>query len=82
MNFYFDDETGVMRIAFQQEAPGPCVYIETSTGVLRIERDTNKLISIAIPAFMDKLADGSISIPDVSLPALSIDALRHLRSLR
>jgi len=80
MTFYFDDETGVMRIAFQQEDAGPCVYIETPTGILRIERDTNKLISITIPAFYEKLADGSVSLPELSSSVLPVDVIHKLQT--
>ena len=81
MTFYFDDETGVMRIAFAEEA-GPCMYIETSVGVFRIERSTNKLVSIAIPAFYEKLADGSLSLPDFSSTILPIEFIHKLQSVR
>jgi hypothetical protein len=81
MTFYFDEETGVMRIAFESEA-GPCVYIETSLGVFRIERTTNKLISIAIPAFYEKVADGSLSLPDLSSTTLSVEVIHGLQTAR
>lgn len=79
MTFYFDEETGVMRIAFEKEA-GPCVYIETQTGILRIERETNKLIGIAIPFFYEKLADGSLSLPDLSSTILPNEIIAKFRA--
>jgi hypothetical protein len=81
MTFYFDEETGVMRIAFENEA-GPCVYVETALGIFRIERDTNKLVSIAIPAFYEKVADGSLSLPNLSSTTLSVDVIRQLQTSR
>jgi len=81
MTFYFDDETGVMRIAFEKEA-GPCLYVETSTGILRIERETNKLISVAIPSFYEKLADGSLSLPELSSTILPNELITKFRSAR
>ncbi len=81
MTFYFDNETEVMRIAFATEA-GPCMYIETPTGIFRIERATNKLISITIPFFLEKLADGSLTLPDVPATVLSNDLIDTFRSIR
>jgi hypothetical protein len=55
---------------------------DTPTGVLRIERGTNKLISITIPFFFEKLADGSLSLPDFSstvLPSELIDKFQGTR---
>jgi hypothetical protein len=79
MTFYFDGETGVMHIAFEKEA-GPCFYIETPTGVFRIERDTNRLISVAIPFFYEKVADGSLSLPDISSSVLPPEVIHKLRA--
>lgn len=81
MTFYFDEETGVMRIAFEREA-GPCFYIETPLGIFRIERGTNRLISIAIPFFYEKLADGSVSLPDLQSANLSEETIHKLQASR
>jgi hypothetical protein len=78
MIFYFDDETGVMRIAFQQEA-GPCVYIESAVGVFRIEQETHRIVSVAIPFFYEKLAEGSLSLPDVYSASLPPEIASRLR---
>ncbi len=83
MTFYFDDETEVMRIVFATEA-GPCMYIETPTGIFRIERATQKLVSVTIPFFFEKLADGSLSLPEVLptiLPDELINSFRNLSGL-
>jgi hypothetical protein len=80
MTFYFDNETEVMRIAFATEA-GPCMYLETPTGVFRIERATNKLVSITIPFFFEKLADGSLTLPEVPPTVLSDELLKTFRSI-
>lgn len=81
MTFYFDNETEVMRIAFATEA-GPCMYIETPTGIFRIERATNKLVSITIPFFLEKLADGSLALPEVPSTVLSNEVINTFRSIR
>ena len=81
MTFYFDDETGVMRIAFEQEA-GPCIYVETAVGVFRIERSTHKLVSVAIPAFYEKVADGSLSLPNLTPTTLPDEVLHKLQTSR
>jgi hypothetical protein len=81
MTFHFDDETGVMRIAFADEA-GPCMYVETPIGIFRIERSSHQLISIAIPAFYKKVANGTLSLPDLSSTTLTSDIIDELRARR
>jgi hypothetical protein len=80
MTFYFDDETGVMRITFATEANGPSVYIETPTGIFRIERSTNRLLSITIPAFNQKIACGELSLLDLTSTVVPNEVLLKLRS--
>ncbi len=80
MTFYFDNETEVMRIAFATEA-GPCMYIETPTGIFRIERATQKLISVTIPFFFEKLADGSLTLPEVPPTLLPDELINSFRNL-
>lgn len=75
MTFYYDDLTDVMHIAFEQEA-GPCLYIEAPSGtILRIERSTNKLVSMVIPYFIAKLRDDALVIPELASAALPPDFL-------
>jgi len=81
MTFYFDDETEVMRIVFETEA-GPCTYFETPTGIVRIERGTNKLISITIPFFYEKLAEGSLSLPELPSTILPNEVISKFRASR
>jgi hypothetical protein len=82
MTFYFDDETGVMAIAFVEGAVGPCMYFETAIGVFRVERDTNKLVSVTIPFFFEKLADGTLSLPELSPTVLPQEVIAKFRPSR
>jgi hypothetical protein len=69
MTFFYDDSADVMYIYLADEA-GPCLYVESSGAILRIERETKKLVSVTIPAFHRTLEDGALVLPEVATAAL------------
>jgi hypothetical protein len=82
VTFFYDDLTDVMHIAFEQTA-GPCLYVEAPSGsILRIERATNKLVSIVIPAFLAQVNENALVLPELAAASLPPDFLNKFLSTK
>ena len=69
MTFFHDDSADVMFIVLAEQV-GPCLYIESSGAILRIERATNNLVGVTIPAFLKSLEGGTLTLPEIATAAM------------
>lgn len=79
MTFFYDDSADVMYILLADEV-GPCLYVESSGVILRIERSTQRLVAVTIPGFHKILEDGKLDLPELAsaaLPSNFLDTILH-----
>lgn len=66
MTFSYDKAADVLYVTFDTVPARSYVYIENATGdILRLDKNSGRVIGVTIPAFAERCARGRVVIPEV-----------------
>jgi uncharacterized protein YuzE len=66
MTLSYDKAVDVLYITFEPAPPGSYLYVENDNGdVLRLDRNTRRVVGCTIMAFAQRCAKGRLVIPEV-----------------
>jgi uncharacterized protein YuzE len=75
MTFSYDREADVLYISFEKRPSGSYVYVENENGdVLRLDRDTKRVIGCTIPHFSRRSSAAKLAILEVGEIPFNVQA--------
>ena len=62
----YDKSADVLYITFEPAPAGSCLYAENENGdILRLDRQSGKVIGVTLPFFAERCKRGEIVVPEV-----------------
>lgn len=66
MTFSYDKDGDVLYVTFEKRPEQSYVYVENENGdVLRLDKETKRVVGVTIPFFSARLKKGPLSIPEI-----------------
>jgi uncharacterized protein YuzE len=66
MTLSYDKSADVLYVTFEKAEPGTYVYTENQNGdILRLDRESGRVVGVTIPFFAKRSKVGKIVIPEV-----------------
>jgi uncharacterized protein YuzE len=67
MTFSYDKDADVLYVTFERLPEQAYIYVENASGdVLRLDKETRRVVGVTIPFFMKRAAHQKVSVPEVS----------------
>jgi uncharacterized protein YuzE len=77
MTLSYDKHADVLYVTFECAPDQPYIYVENANGdVLRIDKETNRVVGVTIPFFLKRAARGRIEVPEIGSVPLNDIALQ------
>lgn len=66
MTLSYDKSADVLYITFEQVPAGSYIYTENENGdILRLDRESGKVVGVTLPFFAKRSKAGKITVPEV-----------------
>jgi uncharacterized protein YuzE len=76
MTLSYDKIADVLYITFEQVSGESYLYVENDSGdILRVDKDSQKVVGVTLPFFLARAKKGKITIPEVGLVPFNDQAL-------